>query len=102
MPVPYALRSREVPPPQVEAVIDLDAFGANLAALAACAPSSELMTVVKANAYGHGAVPMARAARAAGSWWRGVAPIGEALARRAGGDTGPLGCWLAPPGADVA
>lgn len=91
-----------MPAPQIEAVIDLEAFGANLAALAACAPSSQLMTVVKANAYGHGAVPMARAARAAGSAWLGVATIDEALVLRAAGDTGQLLCWLASPGADFA
>jgi alanine racemase len=89
-------------PPQVEAVVDLDAFAANLAALAATAPTSALMTVVKANAYGHGAVPMARAARAAGSTWLGVATVDEALALRAAGDAGPLLCWLASPGADYA
>ena len=86
-------------PPQIEAVIDLDAFAANIAALAACAPSSALMTVVKANAYGHGMIPMARAARAAGSPWLGVATVDEALELRAAGDTGPLLCWLASPGA---
>lgn len=89
-------------PPQIEAVIDLDAFAANIAALAACAPSSALMTVVKANAYGHGMVPMARAARAAGSPWLGVATIDEALTLRAAGDAGPLLCWLSSPGADFA
>jgi alanine racemase len=86
--------------PQIEAVIDLEAFGANLDALAACAPAAQLMTVVKAEAYGHGMVPMARAARAAGSSWLGVATIDEALALRAAGDTGDVLCWLAGPGAD--
>jgi alanine racemase len=88
--------------PQIEAIIDVEAFGANLAALAACAPTSQVMTVVKANAYGHGMVPMARAARAAGSPWLGVATIEEALALRAAGDTGRLLCWLSSPGADFA
>lgn len=88
--------------PQIEAVVDLDAFGANLAALAGCAPSSMLLTVVKANAYGHGMIPMARAARAAGSTWLGAATIEEALALRAAGDRGPLLCWLASPGAPFA
>jgi alanine racemase len=91
-----------VPSPQIEAVIDLDAFGANLTALAECAPSSMLLTVVKADAYGHGMVPMARAARAAGSAWLGAATVEEALALRAAGDRGPLLCWLASPGADFA
>ncbi|AWB93350.1 alanine racemase [Aeromicrobium chenweiae] len=88
--------------PQAEAVIDLDAFGANLAALSACAPSAAQMTVVKANAYGHGMVEMARAARAAGTDWLGVATLREALTLRAAGDTGDLLCWLAAPGADYA
>lgn len=88
--------------PQLEAVIDLDAFAANIDALAATAPAAQLMTVVKANAYGHGMVPMARAARAAGSSWLGVATIDEALALRASGDTGSLLTWLASPGADFA
>lgn len=88
--------------PQLEAVIDLDAFAANIAALSACAPSAQLMTVVKANAYGHGMVPMARAAREAGSSWLGVATIAEALDLRAAGDAGPLLTWLASPGADFA
>ncbi|KAA1374672.1 alanine racemase [Aeromicrobium fastidiosum] len=86
-------------PPQIEAVIDLEAFAANIAALAACAPTSALMTVLKANAYGHGMIPMARAARAAGSPWLGVATVDEALELRAAGDTGALLCWLASPGA---
>ncbi|MCW2769493.1 MAG: alr [Aeromicrobium sp.] len=88
--------------PQAEAVIDLDAFRANLSALAACAPGAALMTVVKADAYGHGMIPMARAARDAGSSWLGVATIDEALRLRAAGDTGNLLCWLASPGADFA
>ncbi|MCW2790615.1 MAG: alr [Aeromicrobium sp.] len=88
--------------PQAEAVIDLDAFRTNLSALAACAPGSALMAVVKADAYGHGMVPMARAARDAGAPWLGVATIDEALALRAAGDTGDLLCWLASPGADFA
>jgi alanine racemase len=88
-----------MPAPQIEAAIDLDAFGANLAALAACAPTAALMTVVKADAYGHGMVRMARAARDAGSTWLGVATVDEAVALRQAGDTGPLLCWLAVPGA---
>lgn len=88
--------------PQAEALIDLDAFGANIAALAACAPSAALMTVVKANAYGHGMLPMARAARAAGTDWLGVATLEEALTLRAAGDRGDLLCWLSAPGADFA
>jgi alanine racemase len=56
------------------------------------------MAVVKADAYGHGAVPCARAARAAGATWLGTATPQEALALRAAGDTGRLMCWLWTPG----
>ena len=88
--------------PQAEAVIDLDAFRANIAALKACAPQSAFMTVVKADGYGHGAAQVARAARDAGSGWLGVATLDEALAMRRAGDRGDLLCWLAAPGADFA
>ena len=62
----------------------------------------QLMVVVKADAYGHGMVPVARAARSAGAEWLGVATGSEARALRASGDTGRLLCWLAAPGADFA
>ena len=88
--------------PQAEAIIDLDAYRANIAALTACAPNSALMAVVKADAYGHGMLPVARAAREAGAGWLGVATIDEALRLRAAGDTGDILCWLASPGADFA
>lgn len=88
--------------PQAEAVIDLDAFRTNLSELAQCAPDALQMVVVKANAYGHGMVPMARAARQADSAWLGVATLEEARELRASGDTGEILCWLASPGADWA
>ena len=88
--------------PQAEAVIDLDAYRANLRAMAALAPRSALMAVVKANAYGHGMLECARAAREAGAEWLGVTTIDEALALRAAGDTGLILSWLNAPGADYA
>jgi alanine racemase len=91
-----------MPEPQAEAVIDLDAYRANLSALAALAPQSALMAVVKANAYGHGMGECARAAREAGASWLGVTTIDEALALRAGGDGGSILSWLNAPGADYA
>lgn len=88
--------------PQAEAIIDLDAYRCNVAALAACAPESALMAVVKADAYGHGVVPIVRSARDAGADWIGAATPAEALAVRATGDTGPVLCWLAAPQEDLA
>ena len=64
--------------------------------------SALMMTVVKADGYGHGMLPAARAARAGGADWLGVATLDEALTLRAGGDTGPILCWLAVPGEDYA
>ena len=69
-------------------------------------PSSErvgdaaMMTVVKADGYGHGLVESARAARAGGADWLGTAVVEEALALRAAGDTGRILTWLAVPGED--
>lgn len=88
--------------PQAETIIDLDAYRANIETLAACAPGSALMAVVKADAYGHGMLQCSRAAREAGADWLGVATLAEAVALRAGGDTGNVLCWLASPGADFA
>lgn len=83
---------------RARAVVDLAALRANVRALRARAPRAQLMAVVKADAYGHGAVPCARAARQAGAEWLGTATPHEALALRAAGDTGRLLCWLWTPG----
>ncbi|MEU5049656.1 alanine racemase [Streptomyces sp. NPDC021096] len=85
-------------PMRARAVVDLAALRANVRALRARAPRAQLMAVVKANAYGHGAVPCAKAARQAGAEWVGTATPQEALALRAAGDTGRLMCWLWTPG----
>ncbi|QES49691.1 alanine racemase [Streptomyces venezuelae] len=84
--------------PRVFAEIDLDAVRENVRALRARAPRAELMAVVKADAYGHGAVPCARAAREAGASWLGTATPDEALALRAAGVDGRIMCWLWTPG----
>jgi alanine racemase len=78
--------------------IDLNALRANVEALRAGAPYAALMAVVKADAYGHGAVPCARAALEAGARWLGTATPDEALALRAAGITAPTLCWLWTPG----
>jgi alanine racemase len=76
------------------AVIDLEAIRHNVRRLAAAASPAKVMAVVKADAYGHGAVPVARAAIEAGASWLGVAHISEALALRAAGIEAPLLAWL--------
>ncbi|MDX3094166.1 alanine racemase [Streptomyces sp. ME01-24h] len=83
---------------RAKATIDLAALRSNVAALRARAPRSGLMAVVKADAYGHGMVPCARAALEAGADWLGTATPEEALALRAAGITTPVLCWLWTPG----
>ncbi|MFI6688572.1 alanine racemase [Streptomyces sp. NPDC050485] len=86
------------PAVRARAEIDLGALRANVRTLRACSPGAQLMAVVKADAYGHGAVHCARAARQAGAAWTGTATPLEALALRAAGIDGPMLCWLWTPG----
>ncbi|MFE3607727.1 alanine racemase [Streptomyces goshikiensis] len=83
---------------RVYAEIDLDAVRGNVRALRERAPRAQVMAVVKADGYGHGAVPCARAALDAGAAWIGTATPQEALALRAAGIDAPLMCWLWTPG----
>ena len=85
-----------------EAAVDLDAVRGNVVVLREHAGDAEVMAVVKADAYGHGLVPCARAAREGGASWLGVAQLAEGLALRAAGDTGRLLSWLHVPGDDFA
>ncbi|MFJ7964586.1 alanine racemase [Streptomyces sp. NPDC096324] len=85
-------------PLRARAEIDLAALRANVRALRAHAPTAAVMAVVKSDAYGHGAVPCARAAREAGATWLGTATPEEALALRAAGLPGRVMCWLWTPG----
>ncbi|MEV0013959.1 alanine racemase [Streptomyces tendae] len=87
---------------RARAEIDLAALRANVRALRERAPGAALMAVVKADAYGHGAVPCARAAVEAGATWVGTATPQEALALRAAEaglpDDVRVMCWLWTPG----
>lgn len=71
------------------AEVDLGALARNVRALARRA-GRPVMAVVKADAYGHGAVAVARAARAAGATWLGVSTTDEGLELRRAGDPGPI------------
>jgi alanine racemase len=86
---------------RAEVVVDLDAIAANTAALRERV-DRPLMAVVKADGYGHGLVPAARAALAGGADALGVAVLEEALALRAAGVAAPLLAWLHTPGTDYA
>lgn len=83
------------------AEIDLEAFAANIRAVRDLVEPAEVMVVVKADAYGHGMLPCARAAREAGAPWLGAATIGEARALRDNGDVGRIFCWLFGADEDV-
>jgi alanine racemase len=89
------------PVARAEVVVDLDAIAANTAVLRERV-GRPLMAVVKADGYGHGLVPAARAVLAGGADALGVAVLEEALALRAAGITAPLLAWLHTPGSDYA
>ncbi|MEJ7832097.1 MAG: alanine racemase [Nocardioides sp.] len=86
---------------RAEIVVDLAAIRRNVRILRETT-GVPLMVVVKADGYGHGLLPVARAARAAGAEWLGVATVEEALALRTGGDDGRVLCWLTVPGEPYA
>ncbi len=70
--------------------VDLGAIERNAARLAAVAGPAALCAVVKADGYGHGMVPAARAALAGGASWLAVATAQEARGLREGGVEGPV------------
>jgi alanine racemase len=75
-------------PNPTRARISLSAWRDNLARLKAAAPESKMMAVIKANAYGHGAVHAARALDDADTF--GVARLGEAIELRESGVVKPI------------
>ena len=89
---------------RAEAVVDLDAIRTSVATLCRKAGPAAVMAVVKADGYGHGAEPSARAALEAGATWLGTVLVEEALALRSAGITAPLLVLLEPPpgAADLA
>jgi alanine racemase len=73
------------------ATVDLDAIRRNARwLLGRCAPGTKLLAAVKADAYGHGAVPVAQALQRDGVGWFGVATADEAAQLRDGGIAGRL------------
>ncbi len=90
--------------PPIEAVIDLDAFGANVTHLRATVGPARLMVVVKADAYGHGRVPITREAVRRGIRDIGALDLESAIALRESGlaDDVAILAWLHQPGADFA
>jgi alanine racemase len=89
------LTDMEVP---AQATISPAAIRDNVALLRERAGGAAVMAMVKADGYGHGAVPAARAALAGGATWLGVAILPEALALRAAGLDVPILVALGTPG----
>ena len=88
--------------PQRSALVDLSAISANVATLRRLAGTAEVMAVLKADGYGHGLIPAARAAVRGGASYLGTAVLEEAFGLRAAGIGGPIFSWLAAPGSDYA
>ena len=84
---------------RAEAIVDLSAIKHNVAVLKEKS-GTQLLAVVKADAYGHGLVPVAKAALDAGAAMLGVALLEEAISLREAGITAPILAWLVQPGSD--
>ena len=87
-------KNRQVTHPHLTATIDLGAIAHNVGVIQSHVRTADIMAVVKADAYGHGLVPSARAAVAGGATWLGVALLSEALELRRAGVTTPILAWL--------
>ena len=71
--------------------IDLTALAHNVSQLRALLPQeTDLMSVVKADAYGHGAVAVAKVALQSGATWLGVATVPEGIELRQNGIRAPI------------
>lgn len=84
---------------RAEAIVDLSAIKHNVALLKEKA-GTDLLAVVKADAYGHGLEQVAKAAVAAGASMVGVALLEEAITLRQSGFAEPILAWLVQPGSD--
>ena len=80
---------------RAEALVDLSAIEMNVKHLMTKSAKPAL-AVVKADAYGHGLIPVAERAISAGATWLGVALLEEALTLRDSGISAPILAWLTP------
>jgi alanine racemase len=79
--------------------VDLSAIAHNIAEIKG-RTGSEILAVVKADAYGHGLIPVATTAIDSGATWLGTALLEEAIALREAGIAVPIIAWLTPPHED--
>lgn len=80
-----------------ELVIDLNAIVANLQTFKKVSGGAKVMGVIKANAYGHGMIEVAKKLQSVGIDYLGVADVDEALLLRDHGIESPILCWLHGP-----
>ncbi|GAB3618148.1 alanine racemase [Okibacterium endophyticum] len=85
-----------------QALVDLGAVTGNIRCIAEVCGTENVMAVVKADGYGHGALEVANAALAGGANWLGVADIAEGIALRNGGIRADVLAWLHEPDADFS
>jgi len=76
--------------------VNLAAIASNVRMVLNRLDGSQLMAVVKGNAYGHGMVPVAKQCVTAGAHWLGVSYVDEAMRLRAAGVTAPTLAFVPP------
>ena len=79
--------------------VNLNAISNNIK-LVKSKTQAQILAVVKADAYGHGLIPVAKCAVEAGATWLGVALLEEAILLREAGIKVPIISWLTPPTSD--
>jgi len=99
----YPRGSRTIPEtgprgaPLVQAIVDLDAVAHNTRIIRGIAGRAQIMAVVKANGYGHGAAEVARTVLDNGASWLATTTTADAVTLRAGGVSAPILAWLYAP-----
>ena len=80
---------------RAEVIVDLGAIDSNIKKVIQDS-GKRVLAVVKADAYGHGLVPIAQQALKSGASWLGTALLEEALVLRQAGISAPIIAWLTP------
>jgi len=81
------------PDKNIKAIVDINAIKYNINFLRSKA-KTDLMPILKSNAYGHGLIKISRILRELGIKYIGVATLGEAILLRKSGDNGRILSWI--------
>lgn len=100
--VPLSSTTAPVPSGPARVDIDLGAIAHNTEVLVRAADGAAVMSVVKADGYGHGALAVGHATLDAGATALGVTTLAEAVALRGAGIAAPILAWLYSAGDDVS